>query len=643
MKKIEWLCSIPNCRLQDLERSTMASIRMRTAVSAKAACKAGYQPIFSDGHVRTKAGLIVVGKIDYISDPARPGRWIAHLEKAKRSGAKVIIDYTDHHLATDSPASQFYLQALTLANTIVCSSAALAGHLSGRFRAHLVTIEDPVEIDIRPPGSRSSDIPTALWFGHASNLPYLVDYLIKDFDLIRPMRLILMTNSYPLHSEFSDQLNSPKLDPLDIQVVPWSLESMSTAAALSDFCLLPAGVNDPRKSGASSNRLLTALALGLPVAADPMASYLPFQRYFTNLRDSGLNDLLDNPARYFEMVMKAQDHIKAKFSPEVIGMHWQSLIETELKTYKNPIVARSIDATRSDASRQPKLQVLIITYNQANLCGRIIANIESYVSENIGVLIQDDCSSDGTYELLAEHFKNHSYVTVIRNQENLGASRNSASIISKATGEYSLNLGGDDFVIPEEINRALQLLKDEAIDVGIFKCAHSDVATIDYILFGQKQATEKITVYVKNDQYANEKNINHSEFYRSIATTPGALWGQGIIFRTDLLKSIQFMDSENVDEWGLFHNLAVHSQSNYLKTKSFQPVISLLAVLQNSRGSNVQAQLTRQLSAVANNWHESYRKSALINVLEKKLRQFRNSDLDANEIIFALKNSFSKI
>jgi len=71
--------------------------------------------------------------------------------------------------------------------------------------------------------------------------------------------------------------------------------------------------------------------------------------------------------------------------------------------------------------------------------------------------------------------------------------------------------------------------------------------------------------------------------------------------------------------------------------------VSLLTILKNSRGSDMEAQLTRQLCAVVNDWHVSYRKTALINVLEKKLKQFRNSSLGADEVISALKNSFSQV
>lgn len=641
MRRIEWLCPIPDCGIRDLQQSNLASIRIRTAIGAQAAQANGMKVGFSDGHRRTNADLVIVGKIDYISDAQRPARWLTHLRTAREGGSRIVIDYTDHHLAVDSPAARFYAEALALADTVVCSSQTLADHLPDYVSCQRIIIEDPVEVSIRTPKDRVSEPLTALWFGHASNLPYLIDYLRNDFRIERSLRLILMTNAYPLHQEFADPLNCPALESLEINVVPWSLDNMVAAAALSDFCLIPAGLKDPRKNGASSNRLLTALALGLPVAADLLPSYQPFSSYFVPLRSEEIHRLLDNPIRYYNRVEEAQRLISKKFTKTAVTADWLNLIEAELRSATQ---AKAITSpVRPPIVASPTMQVLIITYQQEHLCERIITNIESFVSDNVEVLIQDDCSPDRTYEILAKHFNGHPHVKIFRNEHNLGASRNSASLISKATSEYVLNLGGDDFIVSEELQKAITLLASNPVDVGVFNCAHADLAVIDHLILGKPKITDDLKIFIRNNQFTEAASFSEVSFYEQIATMPGALWGQGVVFRTRLLQQIHLLESGNVEEWGLFHNLAVHAQSHLVRTKVFKPVISLLAVLRNSRGSNVEAQLTRQLCAVVNDWHVSYRKTALINVLEKKLKQFRNSSLGADEVISALKNSFSEV
>ena len=326
MKRIEWLCPIPDCSIEDLRKSNLASIRLRTAVSAQAAKASGCRIAFSDGQRRAPADLVIVGKIDFISDILRPKRWLEHLHITRQKKTPIVIDYTDNHLAVDNPAARFYKEALNLADTIVCSSQTLADHLADHTSCERIVIEDPIEVSIKAPFDRQNDSLTALWFGHASNLRYLIDYLRDEFRVDKSTRLILVTNAYPLPQELADQLNCPELDSVEVNVVPWSLDDMVAAAAISDVCLLPAGVDDPRKNGASSNRLLTALALGLPVAADLLPSYLPFRSYFLDLRSKELKCLLNDPTQYFKGVEKAQALIRSKYTKTRIASNWVAVL-----------------------------------------------------------------------------------------------------------------------------------------------------------------------------------------------------------------------------------------------------------------------------------------------------------------------------
>jgi len=642
MKQIEWLCPLPNARLRDLQLSNLASIRLRTALGVRAAHANGMQATLSDGERRTNAKLVIVGKIDYISDAHRPARWLAHLREVREGGSRVVIDYSDHHLAIDSPAARFYEEALPLANRVVCSSQTLAGYLSEYLNCQRTIIEDPIEVGISAPKERASETLTAFWFGHASNLPYLIAYLRNDLIVKRPFRLILMTNAYPLSQKFIDQLNCSALKSLKIEVVPWSLDDMMNVAALSDICLLPAGLNDPRKHGASSNRLLTALALGLPVAADLLPSYQPYISYFVPIRSNEINSLVDDPTNYHQQVKEAQKVILKKFTKTQLAKEWGELIDAEMRASTEAPAITS--PARQPSPETPILQVLIITYNQENLCQRVIKNIESFVSDDVGVLVQDDCSTDHTYNTLATHFENHPRVKIYRNNSNLGPGRNCASLISRATSEFVLIYGGDDFIVPKQLNEAIMLLKNKPLDVGVFNCAHASLGVIDHVIFEKPKTTDNLNIFLRNIQFTEEKDFNEKEFFKQIATVPGALWGQGVLFRTSLLHQTQIsLIKSELDDWELFHNLAVYAQNQIVRVKFFKQVITLLAVSENSRGSDIGAQLTRQINAVLNHWDVAYRKTALMNLLEKKLKQFRSSSLGADEVFTLLKNSISKV
>jgi len=101
---------------------------------------------------------------------------------------------------------------------------------------------------------------------------------------------------------------------------------MVAVASISDVCWIPTGLHSKRKSGASSNRLLTALALGLPVAADELESYLPFRKYFASLRTPEFSIFMHAPDAYFEQVSEAQALIAQHYTQDAIGRQWLSAL-----------------------------------------------------------------------------------------------------------------------------------------------------------------------------------------------------------------------------------------------------------------------------------------------------------------------------
>jgi glycosyltransferase involved in cell wall biosynthesis len=107
----------------------------------------------------------------------------------------------------------------------------------------------------------------------------------------------------------------------------WSIENMIEAAKHSDFCVIPSDINDPRKSGSSSNRLLTALALGLPTAATMLPTYREFSEYFLDLESDPLALEVSEIMKLTEKVAEAQEHVIPRYSMERIGQRWVELLE----------------------------------------------------------------------------------------------------------------------------------------------------------------------------------------------------------------------------------------------------------------------------------------------------------------------------
>ena len=102
---------------------------------------------------------------------------------------------------------------------------------------------------------------------------------------------------------------------------------MRRAAKASHYVLIPSAKDDPRKSGVSPGRLLTSLALGLPVIAEPLHSYLPFKEFFAFTDSEEAVDLAKNPSLYHGKVKDAQRKIREGFTVEAIEKEWVKLVK----------------------------------------------------------------------------------------------------------------------------------------------------------------------------------------------------------------------------------------------------------------------------------------------------------------------------
>ena len=109
------------------------------------------------------------------------------------------------------------------------------------------------------------------------------------------------------------------------------------------------------------------------------------------------------------------------------------------------------------------------------------------------------------------------------------------------------------------------------------------------------------------------------------------------------MKIIPKMKSSNVDDWGIIHNLAVYNINQKLIVKQYENFITTLTHMPNSRGTQIEMQLNRQLSAVVKDWHPLFRKKAFYNVIEKKMRQLENLNIEIDEVISLMNRSFFEL
>jgi len=166
--------------------------------------------------------------------------------------------------------------------------------------------------------------------------------------------------------------------------------------------------------------------------------------------------------------------------------------------------------------KMPKVTILTISYNQDKY---IAQTLESFIMQKTDfvfeVIIGDDCSTDGTSEIIRRYANKYPNIikSVLRNK-NIGAEQNFIDIAGKVKSEYVINCEGDDyFTDPLKLQKQVDFL-DAHPECSI--CFHpvnvlfEDKSYKDYIF----PSKEKYP-YVYTKQYLTLQDLLNDNFIQT--------------------------------------------------------------------------------------------------------------------------------
>ena len=139
------------------------------------------------------------------------------------------------------------------------------------------------------------------------------------------------------------------------------------------------------------------------------------------------------------------------------------------------------------------IDILLATYNGEKYIKEQIESILNQTYKNIRIIISDDCSKDGTTEILSEFEKIDSRIVVYYQKENLGYIRNFEFLVSKVQSEMFMLSDQDDVWLPEKIQKSVELMERKNADLvfGDLEVVDENLKTIypsfgDYMLLNRK-------------------------------------------------------------------------------------------------------------------------------------------------------------
>lgn len=176
------------------------------------------------------------------------------------------------------------------------------------------------------------------------------------------------------------------------------------------------------------------------------------------------------------------------------------------------------------------VSILIPVYNRVNLVGETINSAINQTYKNIEIIIVDNCSTDGTWELLQNLCCKDNRIRIFKNKENMGPVKNWKRCIDEASGQYAKLLFSDDLIEENFIEKTMKVFDHRtAFVLSMVKTFNGNLIT-DFSKYKIK------TEYFTND-YCRDILLNN---LNGFPVSPGCA-----LFRTLDLKLSLIIDIPN--------------------------------------------------------------------------------------------------
>jgi glycosyltransferase involved in cell wall biosynthesis len=177
-----------------------------------------------------------------------------------------------------------------------------------------------------------------------------------------------------------------------------------------------------------------------------------------------------------------------------------------------------------------KISVYITSYNQKAFLKEAIESVLAQTYPPFEIIIVDDCSTDGSQELIRTFAEKHSLIKPIFHQENLGVAQVRVTALNHVTGDYVTYVDGDDLYLPHKLE----------IEAAIIQAKKCDVAFSNTMYVDAKDITDIKWIWA-----ANQFKLSPNLFAQTISRD----FPRNSLFRMELinyqfLKSIGFHDTK---------------------------------------------------------------------------------------------------
>jgi len=163
-------------------------------------------------------------------------------------------------------------------------------------------------------------------------------------------------------------------------------------------------------------------------------------------------------------------------------------------------------------------------YNDIDFIEESIKSVLNQSFKDFELVISDDCSTDGCSEICLKYAEIDSRIKYIRQDKNIGISRNMKALLSMSTAKYFMWAGDDDLMDVDFVKSLFELLEQNPEAVSAF----SSMALID--------ENSKVASEVIDYDYSNPNKFLRLKFFIKNDTD---YFGYGMFVR-EKIEEVEF-------------------------------------------------------------------------------------------------------
>ncbi len=235
------------------------------------------------------------------------------------------------------------------------------------------------------------------------------------------------------------------------------------------------------------------------------------------------------------------------------------------------------------------LSVVMPSYNQIHYLNERLQSILKEIDDEDEIVIIDDCSTDGSYELSQEFAQRDPRVKLIHNDMNKGVHFSVTLGAKYAVGEYLFMIAVDDICLPGAIQRVKNCIKV----FGNVDICSSEFVQLDEALLVPKLTTSKLVPDVSGPQFFSAQQTRK-------LLSRGVFWVPG---HTVTVKKSLFFQYGAFNpsygpyvDWLMFHTIAMDRGILYIPEPLFVWRSSATNYSKNANNSPFQQAIFKDLT-----------------------------------------------